>query len=82
MPERIAKVAQEYGQRRIKVGELFQVEPQHVDVLLRVGHIEPEEGELGYVVRDLNPGAAGVYQTRDMATERTKRPYRRKGAAQ
>ncbi len=82
MPERIAKVAQEYAQRRISVGERFHVEQQHVDLLLRVGHIEPEEGEPGYVARDLQAGDAGEYLTRDMKADQRRpgRPRKPSGA--
>lgn len=46
--ERTAKVAQEYRGKALKSGEKFDVEPQHVALLLAIGRIEPLEGEPGY----------------------------------
>lgn len=77
MPKRVAKVAQAYAGRDIRVGQAFEVEVDHVGILLTLGHIEPIEGESGYVARDLN--ADVNYNTRDM-TARPKRPYNRKAA--
>lgn len=70
MPERIAKVAQEYAGRQIGVGETFQVEAEHVYLLLTIGRIEPVEGESGYEVRDMTAGAPAAYMTRDMQPSR------------
>lgn len=74
MPERTAKVATEYAGRKLSVGERFHVEPNHVGVLLIVGHIEPEEGEPGYVARDLAADKPHEYLTRDMQPRRRGRP--------
>lgn len=51
--ERISKVDHEYGGRQLKAGERFDCEPQHVWLLLAIGRITPEEGEIGY-----QPGAS------------------------
>lgn len=53
MPERTSKVAHEYAGRQLTAGERFEVEPQHVVLLLAIGRIEPEEGEAGYIARDV-----------------------------
>lgn len=73
MPERIAKVSTEYAGRRLAVGERFEVEPNHVDILLAVGHIEPVRGEPGYVGSDLTADGAAGYQTRDMRAQSPRR---------
>jgi hypothetical protein len=64
MPERIAKVAQEYAQRQIKVGERFHVEPEHIVLLLALGRIEPEEIDSGYQTRDMTAGRPRKYRTK------------------
>jgi hypothetical protein len=66
MPERIAKVEQEYAGRKVTVGERFEVEEGHVALLLEIGRIEPEEGEPGYVARELTADESPVYRTREM----------------
>jgi hypothetical protein len=81
MPKRIAKVAQEYAGRDLQPGDPFDVEPQHVELLLLLDRIEPEEGEPGYVARDMTAGAPEGYRTRDMEKQddqpRVKRKYTR-----
>jgi len=52
MPKRTSRVAQEYAGRAIGVGERFEVEEQHIYLLLAIGRIEPEEGETGFARRD------------------------------
>lgn len=64
--QRIAKVAQEYAQRQIKVGETFDVEPQDVHLLLTIGRIEPVAGETGYVTRDMTAAAKRTYQRKSV----------------
>lgn len=71
MPKRISKVAQEYAQRQIGVGETFDVEPQDVALLLTLDRIEPE-------TKDETAAEAAPYLTRDLAAQRVKRPYNRK----
>lgn len=66
MQERISKVAHEYAGRKLTVGEVFECAPRDVKLLLALGRIEPEEGEPGYVERDMTAGNAGEYRTRDM----------------
>lgn len=73
MPERTAKVATEYAGRKLAVGDRFEVEPNHVGILLAVGHIEPENGEPGYVARDLSAGESSGYMTRDMQAQSQRR---------
>lgn len=73
MIERTAKVAQEYAGRYIKVGETFEVEPQHVTLLLTIGRIEPEEGEPGYVSRDMAADHGGSYLTREIKRGRPRK---------
>ena len=77
MPKRITKVPHEYAGRQWKVGEAFECEPQHVALMLMLGRIEPEEGEIGYEVRDMVAAGPGSYLTRDMQPKRRGRP--RKG---
>lgn len=75
MPERVSKVEHEYAGRRLKVGERFDCEPQHVAMMLAIGRVEPEEGEPGYVGRDLQAGGPTNYMTRDLQAA----PPRRRG---
>lgn len=72
MPERISKVVHQYAGRRLAVGERFECEPQHVALYLARGWIEPEQGEDGYVSREIT--ADGSYLTRDMQLRRRGRP--------
>lgn len=44
--ERICKIPLEYAGRQRTVGERFDVEPGHVEVLLVLGNIEIEPGEV------------------------------------
>lgn len=53
MPKRMSRIAQEYSGRAVAVGERFEVEAQDVSLLLAIGRIEPEEGEAGYIRREL-----------------------------
>ena len=46
---RVSRVEQEYAGRRVGVGERFDVEEEHVALLLHIGRIEPVKGEPGYV---------------------------------
>jgi hypothetical protein len=50
--ERTSKTDHEYGGRQLKPGDVFDVEPQHVELLLAIGRIEPVEGEPGYGERE------------------------------
>lgn len=49
MPERTCRTAFQYAGSDLAVGDRFNVEDQHVDLLLKTGHIEPVEGEYGYM---------------------------------
>ncbi len=73
MPERTARVDLDYARRHVKVGERFHVEPHDVDLLLKVGLIEPDEGDPGYETRDLSAGAPAPYMTRDMQARRERK---------
>jgi hypothetical protein len=78
MPRYTALVEQEYADRRIKVGEAFDVEPIHVQLLSMLGRIDPQEGS--YEARDIRAGNAPAYSTRAMTAARPKRAYNRKAA--
>ncbi len=80
MPQRKSLTSHEYDGVDIHVGQVFHVNSEHVGLLLALGRIAPEPGEQGYVPRDSTAAAPAPYQTRDMAPERTKRPYHRKAA--
>jgi hypothetical protein len=71
--ERICKTAHEYAGRQRQVGERFDVEPEHVEVLTKIGHIEADDH-----------AAAGAspepYATRAMTAQRDKRGNQRKAA--
>lgn len=69
MPQRVAKVDQEYAGRQVKVGEVFRVEPGDVGLLSVLGRIED---------KDMQAESPAEYQTRDMGTLHAKRPYIRK----
>lgn len=49
MPTRISKTAHQYAGRDLSAGDQFDIEPQHVVLLLALGRIEPEKGEVGYI---------------------------------
>lgn len=71
MTERVAKVAQEYGGRRILPGEKFDVLPQHERLLEAIGRIEPVAGAaVAQPQRGMQAVAPATYRTRDMAAER------------
>lgn len=53
--QRVARIEQTYALRPVKVGEPFEVEPQDVEILLKLGRIEPEDGEVGYVISEIGP---------------------------
>ena len=75
MPERICKLAHNYGGRHRHVGDAFEVEQRHVEIMLRLGRIEPQSGEYGYETRDMQAAPAVGYQTRDLSgTLHVKRP--------
>lgn len=64
MPERIAKIDQDYAGRRVKAGETFEVEPQLVHILEALGRLEPEaQRESG----------GGEYRTREMSSPKPRR---------
>ncbi len=78
MALRISKIAHEYpyGCHR-QVGERFEADSQDVELLLRLGRIESEVGEYGYVgEKSITPQ---IYETRDMSAKQ-KRKYERKAA--
>jgi len=79
MPERTAKVEQEYAGRRVAVGERFEVEPGHVGLLLAIGRIEEEVAQES---RAMGAAKPAEYLTRDLHAEpRPKRKYTRRKAA-
>jgi hypothetical protein len=78
MPRHTAMVEQEYAGRQIKVGEAFDVEPIHVQLLSMLGRIDPKEAS--YEARDIRAGNAPEYSTRAMTAARPKRAYNRKAA--
>lgn len=47
--KRVSKCAHEYGGKKYAAGDPVEVESKHVLILLVLGHIEPEEGEMGFV---------------------------------
>jgi hypothetical protein len=80
MPLRKSKVEHEYplGVMR-KVGEKFDVEQQHVEILLKLGRIEDEKIEADIELPAVQAVQPENYPTRDMSA-RKKRPYHRKAA--
>ena len=74
MPMRISKDRHEYAGRWIEVGEEFDCEPQHVELMLVLGRIEPKEGERGHASKELAADGPGSYLTRDMQPKRRGRP--------
>ena len=44
MPKRKALVAQEYWERKITVGETFDVEPQDLELLVKLGRVAESSG--------------------------------------
>ena len=65
MPERISKIAHEYGGRHLTVGELFDADAKDIRLLLLLGRIEPEQGEPGFETRDLFAGEPAPVRPRD-----------------
>lgn len=56
-----AKVELEYAQRQIKVGETFEVEPEHVNWLLALDRIEKvEKPKQQYMTRQLTARKKGT----------------------
>jgi len=49
MQNRTAAAVFEYGGRDRVVGDTFEVEDAHVPIMLAMGHIEPMEGEPGFI---------------------------------
>lgn len=85
MQKRIAKVAQEYAGRQVQVGEGFDVEPQDVVLLLTIGRIEPQDGDVlpGFMQRDMACDTPQGYATRVMTanlhgTSGARRTYKHK----
>lgn len=74
MSMRTSKIAHEYpfGCPR-EVGERFEVAPQEVDVMLRLGRIEPEPGEFGYIEPTDQAAERTEYKTRDMTASKRQR---------
>lgn len=68
MQKRIAKVDQEYAGRLVRVGQGFDVEPQDVVLLLTIGRIEPQDGDVlpGFMQRDMSCSGPQNYATRVM----------------
>jgi hypothetical protein len=67
MAKRIAKVAQEYAQRHIEVGETFDVDESDVALLLELGRLEPDAPQQGYATRDMTAGRSRGYRTKRTA---------------
>jgi hypothetical protein len=75
MPERIARVAQDYAGRRVQPGEKFEVEDRHCRLLEAIRRIEPETAAPAPPVpplpalatRDMVATRPAAYATRDMA---------------
>lgn len=70
MPERTCKAPINYAGRDVSVGDRFEVEDKDVNLLLKTGHIDPAEGEEGYVARDMTADEPSEYRTRDMQRKR------------
>jgi hypothetical protein len=76
MPQRVAKVEQEYAGRAVKVGEAFDVDQQDVQLLLDMGRIERGDEDSPppfYQVKVPTPSpiaATGSYATREMRPNR------------
>lgn len=62
MPDRISKTEHEYAGRRLSKGDMFHVEQQDIPLLLAIGRIEPEEGEEGYLTRDMRASKPSAYK--------------------
>lgn len=69
MPQRVAKIEQEYAGRIVKPGESFEVEPGDVQLLLDLGRIErtAQDPPPPWYQQPVSPTPPpAVYQTRDM----------------
>jgi len=66
MPTRISKTTHEYAGRVLSKGDEFEVEQEHIPLLLAIGRIEPEEGEEGYLTRDMHAGKPAAYKRKDI----------------
>ena len=76
MPEMTSKVAHHYAGRNVNIGERFEVEPEHVAILLAMGRAEAVSSQTGEVAVVPQPG---TYHRRDMAAApAAKRKYKRK----
>ncbi len=66
MPRRIAKVKQEYAGRDIAAGEAFEVEAEHVDILLYAGLIDADDAIEDFQLAAGNAERALDQDLRDM----------------
>lgn len=71
--KRIAKVDQEYAGKQVRAGESFEVEENHIVLLLAIGRIELEQNEAvpDFRTRSMEAGQATGYLTREMKPRRT-----------
>lgn len=72
MVERVCRIKHYYDGRLIDVGDRFNVEPEHVNVLFLLGRIEPVEGEPGYIRPKENKPEAQTKTKRKQIRERAK----------
>lgn len=71
MVQRRSRVEHVYAGRVVGVGDTFEVEEQDVEILSRLGRIEPEEGDKvpGYAVKPLLPNQETGYSDRAMRAQ-------------
>ena len=80
MPEMTSKVAHHYAGRNVNIGERFEVEPEHVAILLAMGRAEAVSSQTGEVAgrKVVAASQPGPYRRRDMAAApAAKRKYTR-----
>lgn len=91
MTQRISITEHEYAGRKWRPGDVLDVEPGHVHILVALKRIKPEPGEFGYDGEQAKDMSAPRYETREMTaqppsvkadTAPLRRQYNRRGQSQ
>lgn len=82
---RTAKVAQQYAGKEYKPGDQFEVEQDHIALLIYLDRIELEPGETGYLSKDCKTDHMATVPVEPFQPKQPKRAVRprvaRKAAA-
>lgn len=78
MPERTSKTFHKYGGQYLEPDQKFEVRSKDVKLMLALGRIHPEEGERGYVRRDVVETEQQEVMLPESVVQPKKRKYARK----